>query len=141
MPGMEAASSYTDLRRQEAVSAKRLYAIDAVTTPASPVTDVDILSEIAVGAVRAGRGHVLDISHVVFPNGAITLVLILAESHLSIHTWPEERLIAIDLFSCGAIDGEAVVADLVRSLELADVTIRPVLRGAHRPPPRNAPPR
>jgi hypothetical protein len=29
----------------------------------------------------------------------------------------------------------------VRSLELADVTIRPVLRGAHRPPPGNAPPR
>ena len=102
MPGMEAASSYADLRRQEAVSAKRLYAIDAVTTPASPVTDVGILTDLAVSAVRAGGGHVLDTSHVVFPNGAITLVLILAESHLSIHTWPEERLIAIDLFSCGA---------------------------------------
>ena len=50
----------------------------------------------------------LDISHVIFPNGAITLVLILAESHLSIHTWPEESLIAIDLFSCGAIDGQRV---------------------------------
>ena len=44
-----------------------------------------------------------------FPNGAITLVLILAESHLSIHTWPEENLIAVDLFSCGAIDGRAVL--------------------------------
>ena len=57
----------------------------------------------------AGGGHVLDASHVVFPNGAITLVLILAESHLSIHTWPEENLIAVDLFSCGAIDGRAVL--------------------------------
>jgi S-adenosylmethionine decarboxylase len=141
MPGMEAASSYTELRRQEAVSAKRLYAIDALCTPQSPVTEVPPLTDIAVSAVAAGGGHVLDASHVVFPNGAITLVLILAESHLSIHTWPEEDLIAIDLFSCGAIDGEAVVADLVRSLELADVTIRPVLRGAHRPPPGNAPPR
>ena len=129
MPGMEAASSYTDLRRQEAVSAKRLYAIDAVTTPASPVTDVDILSEIAVGAVRAGRGPVLDISHVVFPNGAITLVLILAESHLSIHTWPEERLIAIDLFSCGAIDGQRVLAELTAALHLEAATVNEVERG------------
>jgi S-adenosylmethionine decarboxylase len=129
MPGMEAASSYTDLRRQEAVSAKRLYAIDAVTTPASPVTDVDILSEIAVGAVRAGRGHVLDISHVVFPNGAITLVLILAESHLSIHTWPEERLIAIDLFSCGAIDGQRVLAELTAALHLESARVTEVERG------------
>jgi S-adenosylmethionine decarboxylase len=129
MPGMEAASSYTDLRRQEAVSAKRLYAIDAVTTPASPVTDVDILSEIAVGAVRAGRGHVLDISHVVFPNGAITLVLILAESHLSIHTWPEERLIAIDLFSCGAIDGQRVLAELTAALHLESARVTEIERG------------
>jgi S-adenosylmethionine/arginine decarboxylase-like enzyme len=86
MPGMEAASSYTDLRRQEAVSAKRLYAIDALCTPDSPVSEVGQLIDIAVAAVAAGGGHVLDASHVVFPNGAITLVLILAESHLSIHT-------------------------------------------------------
>ncbi len=58
----------------------------------------------------------LDTSHVVFPNGAITLVLILAESHLSIHTWPEENLIAIDLFSCGAIDGQAVLDQLTGAL-------------------------
>jgi S-adenosylmethionine decarboxylase len=129
MPGMEAASSYTDLRRQEAVSAKRLYAIDAVTTPASPVSDVDILTDIAVGAVRAGSGHVLDVSHVVFPNGAITLVLILAESHLSIHTWPEERLIAIDLFSCGAIDGQRVLTELTAALHLETASVTEVERG------------
>jgi len=129
MPGMEAASSYTDLRRQEAVSAKRLYAIDAVTTAASPVTDVAVLTDLAVSAVRAGGGHVLDASNVVFPNGAITLVLILAESHLSLHTWPEERLIAIDLFSCGAIDGQRVIAELISALSLDATSIAEVERG------------
>jgi S-adenosylmethionine decarboxylase len=133
MPGMEAASSYTDLRRQEALSAKRLYAIDAVTTPASPVTDVDILTDLAVAAVRAGGGHVLDTSNVVFPNGAITLVLILAESHLSIHTWPEEHLIALDLFSCGAIDGQRVVAELTGALRLDAASITEVERGIPAP--------
>jgi S-adenosylmethionine decarboxylase len=133
MPGMEAASSYTDLRRQEALSPKRLYAIDAVTTPASPVTDVDILTDLAVAAVRAGGGHVLDTSNVVFPNGAITLVLILAESHLSIHTWPEEHLIAIDLFSCGAIDGQRVLAELTGALRLDAASITEVERGIPAP--------
>ena len=126
---MEAASSYTDLRRQEAVSAKRLYAIDAVCTPASPVTDVDVLTGLAVAAVRSGGGHVLETSHVLFPNGAITLVLILAESHLSIHTWPEERLIAIDLFSCGAIDGQRVLDELTGALRLESVTVTQLERG------------
>jgi S-adenosylmethionine decarboxylase len=133
MPGMEAASSYTDLRRQEAASPKRLYAIDAVTTPASPVTDVDVLAGLASDAVRAGGGHVLDGSRVIFPNGAITLVLVLAESHLSIHTWPEENLIAIDLFSCGAIDGERVVAELTGALHLSGASITEFDRGLPRP--------
>jgi len=132
MPGMEASSSYTDLRRQEAASPKRLYAIDAVTSPASPVTDVDVLSDLAARAVRAGGGHVLDSSHVIFPNGAITLVLILAESHLSIHTWPEENLIAIDLFSCGAIDGDRVLAELTSALHLAAANVTEFDRGRPR---------
>jgi S-adenosylmethionine decarboxylase len=126
---MEAASSFTDLRRQEAVSAKRLYAVDAVSAPDSPVTEVAVLTDLAVAAVRAGDGHVLDTSHVIFPNGAITLVLILAESHLSIHTWPEESLVAIDLFSCGAIDGQRVLDELTGALRLDEVRVTEVPRG------------
>jgi S-adenosylmethionine decarboxylase len=103
--------------------------VDAVFPPGAPVADVEKLTAIATAAVHAGRGHVLETSHVLFPNDALTLVLILAESHLSIHTWPEEDLIAIDLFSCGAIDGDAVVASLVAVLSLENVSIQQVQRG------------
>jgi S-adenosylmethionine decarboxylase len=129
MPGMDAASSLADLRRAEALMPKLLYAVDARFTRSSPVTDVAELTSLTCAAVAAGRGHVLDTSHVIFPNGAITLVLILAESHLSIHTWPEADLIAIDLFSCGSIDGEAVIAQLTGSLRLTEVTVRRLSRG------------
>jgi S-adenosylmethionine decarboxylase len=140
MPGMEAARRYTELRRQEARTPKVLYAVDARLTPSSPVADIAELTAVATRAVRAGDGHVLETSHVIFPNGAVTLVLILAESHLSIHTWPEENLIAIDLFSCGAIDGRLVVSSLVEALELLAVKIREMPRGTghereHRPAP------
>jgi S-adenosylmethionine decarboxylase len=129
MPGIEAASSYTDLRRQEAISPKRLYAVDARCTPDSPVAELGPLTALAMEAVAAGGGHVLDTSHVVFPNNAITLVLILAESHLSIHTWPEEDLIAIDLFSCGAIDGDRVIDELTTGLRLTSVSVSRIDRG------------
>src|ERR1700729_2983416 len=118
MPGMDAAPSFAELRQHEAALPKLLYAVDARVGPDSPVTDVAVLQGLATAAVDAGGGHVLDASHVIFPNGAITLVLILAESHLSIHTWPEEDLVAVDLFSCGAIDGDAVISALARSLRL-----------------------
>ena len=131
MPSIDAASSYADLRRQEAVSAKRLYAIDATYPVSAPVTDVGVLADIASAAVRAGGGHVLANSHVVFPNDAVTLVLILAESHLSIHTWPEESLVAIDLFSCGAIDGQRVLDEIAGALRLESVRATVVERGRH----------
>ena len=129
MPGMDAASRFAQLRVAEALTPKLLYAVDARLTASSPVADAAELTSVATAAVAAGRGHVLDASHVIFPNGAITLVLILAESHLSIHTWPEENLIAIDLFSCGAIDGPRVAAELARLLRLDDVHTQRIERG------------
>ena len=126
---MDAASRPAQLPAQGTLAPKLLHAVDARLTPSSPVTDVAELTSLAAAAVAAARGHVLDTSHVIFPNGAITLVLILAESHLSIHTWPEEDLIAIDLFSCGAIDGEAVISGLARSLRLDAVSVRTLRRG------------
>jgi S-adenosylmethionine decarboxylase len=114
---------------QQARPGKVLHAIDAVSSPASPVADLAQLTSAATHAVAAGQGHVLHTSHVVFPNGAITLVLILAESHLSIHTWPEEDLVAVDLFSCGAIDADLVISELVGLLRLDRVSVRAVPRG------------
>lgn len=35
------------------------------------------------------------------PNGGVSGVLVLAESHISIHTWPERDFAAIDIFMCG----------------------------------------
>ena len=108
---------------------KQLWTVDAALTPGSPVSDIAELTAAAAGAVQAGGGTVLDSSHVVFPNGAITLVLILAESHLSIHTWPEESLIAIDLFSCGSIDGQRVLDEIAGALRLEAVRATEVERG------------
>jgi S-adenosylmethionine decarboxylase len=38
------------------------------------------------------------------PNGGVSGVLVLAESHISIHTWPEKNFAAIDIFMCGDCD-------------------------------------
>jgi S-adenosylmethionine decarboxylase len=129
MPGSQAPSGLAGLAREQAPMPKVLYAVDARLSAAAAVSDVAELTALATAAVRAGGGNVLASSHVRFPNGAVTLVLILAESHLSIHTWPEEELISIDLFSCGAIDGGAVLAELARLLRLEAIQVRQLSRG------------
>ena len=111
---------------------KLLWTVDGSPAPGSPVSDIAELTAVATAAVRAGDGHVLDTSHVIFPNGAVTLVLILAESHLAIHTWPEEDLVAVDLFTCGAIDADRVVTELITGLRLSGTRVQQVRRGAGR---------
>ncbi|HEV7656408.1 MAG TPA: S-adenosylmethionine decarboxylase [Mycobacteriales bacterium] len=119
----------SDLRPLEAFTPKVLYAVDGAVGDAGVTTDPEGIAAAARAAVAAGRGHVLDETAVVFPNGAVTLVLVLAESHLSVHTWPEEHLVAVDLFSCGAIDGQAVIDELVARLGLERVTVQRLDRG------------
>ena len=111
---------------------KELHVVDARVADPRLLTDAVRLSVAARLAVDAGGGHVLDESLVRFPNGAITLVLVLAESHLSVHTWPEESLVAIDLFSCGKIDAGTVIDYLVTGLQLQSVTVSQVPRGVSR---------
>ena len=116
----------------QALAPKLLWTLDGSPGPGSPVSDIEDLIAAAGAAVRAGDGHVLDTSHVIFPNGALTLVLILAESHLAIHTWPEEDLVAVDLFTCGAIDADRVLTELVTGLRLTATRVQQVSRGAAR---------
>jgi len=132
MPGKIAPGRTGDLPASAAAVPKQLWAVDAWLTPHSPVSDIGELTAAAAAAVRAGGGHVLDSSHVIFPNGAVTLVLILAESHLAIHTWPEENMIAVDLFSCGAIAADRVAAELIAALRLTGAQVRRMERGVSR---------
>lgn len=44
-----------------------------------------------------------------FEPWGVTGVVLLAESHLSLHTWPEEGLLTLDCFTCGAMDPDVII--------------------------------
>ena len=60
--------------------------------------------------------------HAFNPHG-LSGVLVLAESHYSIHTWPEHKTIAIDLFCCGVIDYEIGIQKLIEFFKASDCQI------------------
>lgn len=91
----------------------RLYAIDAWVRDAAVLTDAGELNDVLRAAADAGGATVVGEAFYGFPNGAVTGVLLLAQSHLSIHTWPELQLANIDLLTCGDIDG-CVVLETIR---------------------------
>ncbi len=52
-------------------------------------------------AVKASGATLLDALEHTFPNGGFTIVMLLAESHASIHTYPEYNACFADFFTCG----------------------------------------
>jgi len=61
--------------------------------------------------------------------GGVTGVLLLAESHLSIHTWPEHGFAAIDAFMCGTGTTHAARAVFERALAPQRIDVRVMQRG------------
>ena len=102
----------------------RLHAMDAWVRAASVLTDEDLLRAVLHGAASAGGATVVGEEFYAFPNGAVTGVLLLAQSHLSIHTWPELALANVDLLTCGDIDGDIVLRTIRERLDVERARIR-----------------
>ena len=64
-----------------------------------------------------------------FEPGGVSGAVVIAESHLSIHTWPEKGYVAIDIFSCGPIDPLPGARQLARDLEANDSRVQEIHRG------------
>lgn len=63
------------------------------------------------------------------PNGGISGVTVLAESHISVHTWPERGFAAFDIFMCGNARPEEAVSILKRAFSPKNMNITEKLRG------------
>jgi S-adenosylmethionine decarboxylase len=82
-------------------------------------------------AVEAAGATLLNSIHYSFTPSGMTAVLLLAESHASIHTYPEHQACFVDLFTCGrACSAEKFDAVLRQYLRPASVQRRTMLRHA-----------
>jgi S-adenosylmethionine decarboxylase proenzyme len=83
-------------------------------------------------AQLAGAGVLQGLFHR-FEPGGVTGVLLLSESHLAIHTWPDQAFAAADLFTCGAADPHRAVEFLKEGLKAAKAVVNQQARGSGKP--------
>ncbi len=108
----------------------RHFLLDIAEAPFDLLDDPVKIEEVLVSTVRAMGAKVLGIHiHRLSPQG-ISGVVVISESHLTIHTWPELGEAAVDLFTCG---DEAAAKDAVTALgarlRAGRTDIREILRG------------
>ena len=96
------------------------------------LNDYESIGKILTGAAeRAGARIVKSFFHQYAPHG-ISGVVIIAESHLAIHTWPEYGYAAVDLFSCSALEYEKAFIFIKQGLESKKVQACSIERGSGR---------
>lgn len=91
----------------------------------NPITFVDILyraAEIAGATVLRKTYHIFD-------NGAFTAILLLSESHISVHTWPENGSAALDIYTCGDVMPEIASAYIKEYIKPDKINESVILRG------------
>ena len=85
-------------------------------------------------AVEGGATLVSSHFHHFSPQG-VSGVVVIAESHVTVHTWPEHGYAAVDVFTCGRPEvAEAVMALIITALRAENVHRTSFQRGPHAVP-------
>lgn len=72
--------------------------------------DLEKIRNAMVSAAKRAKATIIDMSFHEFSPFGISGMVVIAESHLSIHTWPEYGYAAVDIFTCGDIIKPEVAA-------------------------------
>jgi S-adenosylmethionine decarboxylase len=92
--------------------------------------DSNRIREIFIKAINTCGATMLGIDlHVFTPNGGISGVAILQESHLSIHTWPEYEYAALDLFVCGTLNPHLAIPVIKEEFKPYRIDVQEIRRG------------
>jgi len=91
--------------------------------------DLDSLRKIMIMAAETvGASVVGETFHRFAPQG-VSGTVVIAESHLSLHTWPENGYAAIDIFTCGGLVPGDAFGYLAASLHAGSARQREIIRG------------
>lgn len=91
--------------------------------------DVDTIRSSMLQAARVIGANILgDMFHTFQPHGVSGSVVI-SESHLSIHTWPENGYVAVDIYTCGGLDPRPGFERLGQILRASSFRVQEILRG------------
>ena len=103
---------------------------DLYECSAELLNDVGRVEEILLGAARIVNATILSTSFHSFTPQGVSGVVVIAESHLAIHTWPEHGYAAVDVFTCGNLDYKRALDFIKASFETGKCDLHKVYRGS-----------
>jgi S-adenosylmethionine decarboxylase len=95
----------------------------------STLDDLQTITDMMVNTASIMCMTILDVRSRKFDPQGVTAIVMIAESHLSIHTWPEFGYAAVDIFTCNGEIPDQVVSRISETLQASQVHAMEVKRG------------
>jgi S-adenosylmethionine decarboxylase proenzyme len=93
------------------------------------LNDVAAIESILLGATRASQASIISHNFHKFSPHGVSGTVVIAESHVAIHTWPEYAYAAVDIFTCGETIDPWVIQEYIKDAFRSKNTSRD--RGVH----------
>lgn len=113
--------------------------IDGYGGDASRLADIELIRSLLdrypgeIGMTKISTPHVIEYVGEKPEDWGVSGFVLIAESHISIHTFVERRYVWVDIFSCKAFDATAAIGDLKEIFGLAEVETHILERGLEYP--------
>ncbi len=90
---------------------------------------MDPTREIVLRAAKECGATILDDFFHQFQPFGVSGVVLIAESHISVHTWPENGFAAADIFTCGEMQPQVAIDIMKKDFRAKEATVKVVVRG------------
>lgn len=106
------------------------YIVELVDCDPATLEQVATVENILLDAAKQSHATVIDSQFKQFEPAGVSGVILIAESHFTIHTWPEHAYAAVDIFTCGQdMDADIAVHVLKRRFEAKNIRVCIIKRG------------
>jgi S-adenosylmethionine decarboxylase len=106
------------------------YIVEASGCDPEIISDVSKVQQILVRAAEIAGAKVWSVSFSKFPPSGVSGVVVISESHISTHTWPEYGYGALDFYTCGStVDPEKGLFYAVEAFGASSSHITEITRG------------
>jgi len=97
------------------------------------INDVEAVESIMLAGTKASRASIISHNFHKFSPHGVSGTIVIAESHVAVHTWPEYGYAAVDIFTCGdTIDPWIIQEHLKKAFQSANVSSMELKRGLFR---------
>lgn len=106
------------------------YIIELQGCNAEKLDNPDYIGKIMTQAALEAKATIVQQFFHQFSPYGVSGTIVIAESHINIHTWPEHQYAAVDMFTCGeTLDADKAISYLVSSLEATSYNTSMINRG------------